>query len=115
MSTCRKFNILDQKGKLVMVLKFYDKIADLLGKDGYRLVGSKMKKVIGATREIDEFQSKIRKAKSSGITRVEVSFCFDDSLDYTFGQPYMNNLFHINAKKLMDLLVDQVINDHTIT
>ena len=33
-----KFDILDENAHQVMVVKFYDKILNLLGKDGYKLV-----------------------------------------------------------------------------
>jgi hypothetical protein len=85
-----------------MVVKFYDKIINLVGKDGTKLVGSMIKSVIGSTQKPDAFSSKMRKAKLSGLTRLEVSFRFPDSDDYCFGLPFMKHNFHKQAEILLD-------------
>jgi len=62
----------------VMKVKVYDKILELVGRDGARLVGSRVNQVVGAVRNSDMLQTKIRKAQKSGLTRLEISFCFSN-------------------------------------
>jgi len=55
------------------VIKMYDKIVELVGRDGTNLVGSQINKVVGAVRNIDKLQRKITKAQNFGLTRLEIS------------------------------------------
>jgi len=59
-----------------MVIKMYDKIVELVGRDGTNLVGSQINKVVGAVRNIDKLQRKISKAQNFGLTRLEISYRF---------------------------------------
>jgi hypothetical protein len=59
LSTCLKFEVMDKQGFHIMTVKVYDKVLSLIGKDGYRLVGSEIKKVIGSTHDRDVLQQKI--------------------------------------------------------
>jgi len=45
-----------------MKVKVYDKILELVGRDGRHLVGSRVNQVVGAVRNSDMVQKKIRKA-----------------------------------------------------
>lgn len=93
-----------------MTIKFYDKIADLCGREGFKLVGSRLSKIIGSTRESDVLQEKIRQAKFNGLTRLEVSFRFDDSNSYRFGGPYMEKNFHRFANSFLKRIQTEVLN-----
>jgi hypothetical protein len=97
-----------------MTIKVYDKVADLAGREGYKLVGSRFKKLIGSTLASDALQSKIKKAKHAGLTRLEVSFHFDESMDYCFNSPYATSYFHADADYLLSTLVDDVMNNGTM-
>lgn len=64
---------------MVLKIKFYDKVMETVGRDGYKQVGSKCSRIVGATRVLDDLNLKFRRAKMAGLTRIEVSFLFDDS------------------------------------
>jgi hypothetical protein len=114
LASCWKFNVHDEKDKKVLTVKVYDKIADMVGREGVKLVGSNLSKVVGSCYNLDVMSKKVRAAKNHGITRVEVSFYFDDSDEYRFGQPFMNNMFHSNASILLKRITTKVINEPTI-
>lgn len=46
LDSCIKFKIEDKYGHQVMVLKFYDKMLDLMGRDGYKLLGSRFYQIV---------------------------------------------------------------------
>lgn len=97
-----------------MTVKMYDKVADLAGREGYKFVGSRFKKLIGSTMVSDALQSKIKKAKHAGLTRLEVSFRFDESMEYSFNSPYSTSHFYDDADYLLSTLVDDVMNNGSL-
>ena len=50
LDSCLQFMIKDGDGKDVLVLKFYDKILDLLARERRSLVGSRARTIMGAKR-----------------------------------------------------------------
>ena len=111
LSTCVRFEVTDEKQKKVMHVKFYDKMVEQFGRDGYKLVGSKLNRVIESTRGCDDLQKKYRKAKMEGLTRTEVSFMFDDSDEYSFNSPFMVNMFHRTAESFLHRIIASVLNN----
>ena len=67
-----------------MAIKFYDKFLDLIGRDGLKIVGSRFNQIVGESNNLDLLQSKVRAAQESGMTRVEISYYFNDQEDYRF-------------------------------
>lgn len=57
----------------------------MIGREGHKYVGTNIAQVIGSTYKLDELQPKVRHCKLTGMTRVELSFLFDDSPEYAFG------------------------------
>lgn len=112
--TCLKFNVHDEKGLQFLKIKFYDKQIEQIGRDGYKLIGSKLSHVVGATRKADALQLKFRKTKLTGMTRLELSFYFDDSPEYQFYQTYMKNYWHRMAGNFLDRIVADVMNQPTM-
>lgn len=53
----------------------------------------------------------MRKAKLSGLTRLEIIFCFPDSNDYCFGLPFMKHHFLASRDLTWG---DQIMNDPEI-
>ena len=53
--SCYQFKIIVDNERKVLNVKIYDKIMDCAGKEGIKLVGSKIKEVIGSKREINSF------------------------------------------------------------
>jgi len=61
-----------------MVIKIYDKVLELAGRDGTNLVGSQINKVVGAVKSLNILNRKINKAQMFGLTRLEISFHFSN-------------------------------------
>ena len=56
-----------------MNIKLYDKTLDMIGRDGFQKVGSRLDQVLGAKRELNAFIKRVCEAKRTGLTRLEVS------------------------------------------
>ena len=78
LSTCYRYDVIDQNKNQLLIVKFYDKMLDLVGREGCTLIGTNFPKLIGSTNHINAFQQKLRKAKLKGMTRLEVSFNFNE-------------------------------------
>ena len=42
LATCFQFEIINKEGEKILTIKFYDKILDLIGRNGYQVVGSRV-------------------------------------------------------------------------
>lgn len=51
LDTCFQYQIKDVSGGKLLNIKIYDKFLDLIGRDGYQIIGSRFDRVIGAKRE----------------------------------------------------------------
>lgn len=69
---------------MLLTIKMYDKVADLAGRENYMFVGSKFRKIVGSTNNSDALQDKIKAAKFTGLSRLEVSFRFHELPAYSF-------------------------------
>ena len=78
LSTCYRYDVIDQNKNQLLIVKIYDKMLDLVGREGCTFIGTNLPKLIGSTNHIDAFQQKLRKAKLKGMTRLEVSFNFNE-------------------------------------
>ena len=85
----------DKPGNKLLVIKIYDKMLDLVARDGGNIVGSKMNKILGAKRELSLFEKRIRLAQYDGMTRVEVSICHDAIMKFRPDLPPVMTLWHM--------------------
>jgi hypothetical protein len=60
LDTSFQFRISDEKRRLFMVVKIYDKIADLVAREGTHPIGSRINEVIGCKRKLDKFNRRLR-------------------------------------------------------
>ena len=74
--TCFQYAVKDHLGDKLLVLKIYDKILDLVSRDGCHVVGSRISTILGSSRKLGLFEKRIRKAQYTGMTRLEVSICY---------------------------------------
>ena len=71
--TCFKYDVVDTDSNKRATIKFYDKMLDLIGREGCLPVGSRLSTVLGSTNNLSSMREVYYKAQSRGITRVEVS------------------------------------------
>ena len=62
LDTCFQYVIQDDDGRKLMVVKLYDKLLDLMTRDGTQLVGSRMATILGSKQYLSLFEKRIRKA-----------------------------------------------------
>jgi hypothetical protein len=53
-----------------MKIKVYDKILELMGRDGCKSVGSKVKEIFGFNRIIEKFKRRFREANKLFVSRL---------------------------------------------
>ena len=61
--------------KKLLNIKIYDKILDLIGRDGIQRIGSRCNRVLGAKREYNSMVRRAKECQWTGMTRLELSIC----------------------------------------
>ncbi len=89
-----------------MNIKLYEKVLELIGRDGFKLVGSKIKEIVGSKRSVGKFENRFKKASNFGVTRLEISFMFSNLPEYSFNQPSMKTLFGPNASNFIHEIIE---------
>ena len=56
-------------------IKIYDKTLDMIGRDGFQMIGSRLDQALGAKREFDSFTKRLCDASKTGLSRIEISIC----------------------------------------
>ena len=75
LATCYQYAVQDGDRCKVLNVKFYEKIIDLISREGSLPVGSRVSKIVGSTPIKDALHHKVRESLRTGLTRVEVSVC----------------------------------------
>jgi len=55
LNSCFQYVVRDQQGENILVVKLYDKILNLVAKDGCKVVGSRLSTILGCKRDITKF------------------------------------------------------------
>ena len=114
LDTCFQYCVKDCKGDKLLVVKAYDKIQELVARDGSHLVGSRIRTILGSTKGLGLFEKRIRKAQNTGMTRLEVSICSAALEKFRPDLPSMRTLWHSKMQAAMDLLTAEVLNHRTV-
>jgi hypothetical protein len=97
-----------------MTVKVYDKLVDLIARDGCKPVGTRLSKIVGSSYRIGDLEKRVRKARASGLSRLEVSFYFTNVDGYRFNQASLNTVFHHDAHNLITEILISVINTNEV-
>lgn len=97
-----------------MVLKIYDKMMDLLAREGRHLVGSRVSEILGSKRHLSTFNMRLRKAQSHGMTRVELSICPSSFQHYPMTHPSVKTLWHAKLQVFLAMTIRYVFNDEAV-
>ena len=71
--TCFQYAIKNDEGLKLMTVKIYDKVMDLVSRDGSAIVGSKINVILGSKHNLTSFETMVARAEYTGVTRLEVS------------------------------------------
>ena len=102
------------EGDKLLVVKFYDKLTDLVARDGSHIVGSRIDSILGSKRHLTLFESRIRKAQYAGMTRVEISICHAALEKFRPDLPSVRTLWHLKMQNAIDLIINKVLNHKDI-
>ena len=78
----------------LLVVKVYDKVLDLIARNGCQLVGSRISTILGSSRQLGLFEKRLRIAQSTGMTRIEVSLCRAAMRKFRLNLPSVRTLWH---------------------
>lgn len=78
------------------------------------MVSSRIATIVGSERTLDAFNFKLRQAKYSGLTRLEVSICQGAMQRYSPSQASVKTLWHQKVQAALDYIAAQVLNSQTI-
>ena len=83
---------------------------DLAAREGCFLVGSRCDEILGAKREVNAFQKKIRSCQHQGMTRIELSIFVDRDYGMRFSNPHVARNLYISIKNLIWMIRGFVLN-----
>ena len=63
LESCFQYRVVDDEQAQLLVVKFYDKLMDLIGREGYHQVGSRLPSVLGCTYGLSVFQKEISRTQ----------------------------------------------------
>ena len=96
------------------MVKFYDKILDLIGREATYMVSSRIATIVGSSNSLDAFNTKLRQAKYTGLTRLEVSICLGAMQGYNPTHASVKTKWHSKMQAALDLLASRVLNNDSV-
>ena len=58
--TCFQFGVYDDDDRKLFTIKVYDKVLELISRDGKNLVGSRCRTIVGSQRKFNDFSRKLQ-------------------------------------------------------
>lgn len=114
LDTCYQYAVKGDEGTKLLVVKIYDKLLDLLAREGSHLVGSRVATILGSKWQLSLLEKRVRRAQHTGMTRLEVSICPAALVKYAPHQPSVKTKWHSKMQAAMDLLVHDVLNNKEV-
>ena len=59
-SSCFQFGVYDDEDRKLFTIKVYDKVLELISRDGRNLVGSRCRTIVGSQRKFNDFSRKLQ-------------------------------------------------------
>ena len=114
LSSCYQFDVYDDDSDRLFTIKVYDKILDLVSRDGSQIVGSKVKAIVGSKKHLSSFNRKIQRAEGTGLTRLELSIHEDALTKYKMNEPSVKTKFFKRLAACMRHLTDAFLNEEEV-
>ena len=87
----------DSENDKLLNIKIYDKLLDLVSRDGTQAVGSRLYHIIGGNEQVNEFTKRVHAAKRFGLTRLEVSLNRKSLWYYNPWQSKVKTAWHVTT------------------
>ena len=110
LATCYQYAVQDGDRCKVLNVKFYEKIIDLISREGSLPVGSRIAKIVGATPNKDGLHRRVSESLRTGLTRVEVSVCPAAFTEYDPKSALHGQMGCNKIQAFLDHLVSNVMN-----
>ena len=94
LDTCYHFDAIDKDGDRLVTIKMYDKVIDLVAREGIHIVGSRTREIVGSKRGLNLFNKSISTAQNDGVTRLEISICKAALAKFKPHAPSSKTLWH---------------------
>ena len=104
----------DHQSKKLATVKVYDKILDLMGREGCKTVSSRFPVILGSKRASGDMERHVWKAQSTGITRVELSLHVDSLSGCNWDVDDMRYAWHVKIPRVLDVITEGVLNHETV-
>ena len=114
LTSCVQYAVHDGDGLKLLQVKIYDKLMDLVGRDGAAIVGSKIAKVVGCQGTLSAFDKRVSRARWVGMTRLELSLCSGALRRYRPFQPSMKTLWSQRVNAAFQHLDRLVLNNEEV-
>ena len=102
LDTCFQYAIKDSDGDKLLVIKFYDKMLDLISRESYHIVSSRVSEILGSKRTLNSFNKRLRSCQQDGMTRIEVSICRAAFVKLNPTQASVKTQWHSKVQVMMD-------------
>ena len=97
-----------------MIVKFYDKLLDLVAREGTHQVGSRMATVLGSSHKLSVFNKRLSSSQYTGLSRLEVSISEEALMKFRIWQPSVKTLWHRKIGTALKLILDHVFNNEQV-
>ena len=97
-----------------MIVKFYDKLLDLVAREGTHQVGSRMATVLGSSHKLNVFNKRLSRSQYTGLSRLEVSISEEALMKFRIWQPSVKTLWHKKIETALKLILDHVFNNEQV-
>ena len=97
LDTCFQYVASDKETKKLLFVKAYDKLIDLIAREGSFMVGSRASVILGSKHHLGKFEKKITKVQHNGLTRLEISICKDALRRFNPFEPSVKSLWHFKV------------------
>ena len=103
-----------KKNDKLFEIKIYDKIIDLIAREGYAIVGSRVSDILRSKRSLTLFNKQIRIARFFGMTRLAISICPASFQKLQPTKASVKTQWHSKVQLFMDELVASVLNKEVV-
>ena len=110
LETCFKFAAHSLGIGKIATIKVYDKVLDLMGREGCLPVGSRIKTIVGSRQQLDQLSRSMKKAQRTGLTRVELSMHLPQAFDQVLMGAFMRQEWNSMIPKALMSITDDVLN-----
>ena len=104
----------DDENIKILTVKVYDKIVDLVSRDGTCMLGSKINQVISSKNQLTELNARLSRAENTGLTRLEISIHGSALFNYDSVAPSIRTVWPKQVQLALNHLVDVFMNDELV-